>query len=42
MSNQKEPVSEAFNIKEFILTALPYKYYYHGQYFYMRGCSFYD
>jgi capsular exopolysaccharide synthesis family protein len=28
MLNQKESPSEAYNIKEFILTALPYKYYY--------------
>src|ERR1035437_4749371 len=28
MSNQKESTSEAYNIKEFILTALPYKYFY--------------
>lgn len=28
MPNQKESVSEAYNIKEFILSALPYKYYY--------------
>src|SRR5450759_2583188 len=28
MSNQKESASEAFNIKEFILTALSYKYFY--------------
>jgi capsular exopolysaccharide synthesis family protein len=28
MSNQKESESEAFNIKEFILTALSYKYFY--------------
>lgn len=28
MPSQKEQVSEAYNIKEFILSALPYKYYY--------------
>src|SRR5450759_321091 len=28
MSNPKESASEAFNIKEFILTALSYKYFY--------------
>ncbi len=28
MPTQKESVSEAYNIKEFILTALPYKYYF--------------
>src|SRR5665648_103324 len=28
MSNQNDPQNEAFNIKEFILEALSYKYYY--------------
>ena len=28
MSNNNESTSEAYNIKEFILTALPYKYFY--------------
>jgi capsular exopolysaccharide synthesis family protein len=28
MTNQKESTPEAYNIKEFILSALPYKYYY--------------
>ena len=28
MSYQKESTSEAYNIKEFILSALPYKYFY--------------
>ncbi len=28
MSNQKESASEAYNIKEFLLTALSYKYLY--------------
>lgn len=30
MANQKESGAEAYNIKEFILSALPYKYYYLG------------
>lgn len=37
MSNQKESVSEAYVIKEFILTALSYKYFY---IFCLVGCLF--
>jgi tyrosine-protein kinase Etk/Wzc len=40
MSNTKESTSEAYNIKEFILSALPYKFYYLASLVFFLACAF--